>query len=213
MFVDLDQRLLIGLAPSRQYENIQKVLEGWGQAVLNQITEVSIDLSGNYRGLARKQMPKAQSRDRPTPRCTIGESGVEPGFAIKQSNQSTFILMNWNKARNAILLRLNKFRLYRMNGHNADSLLGLHPPHRQTPNRLISPCPAPANTQLAGGVPVHGLVYGHGITVFSCQVFLGMRPRVARLTGLHSRALSVPITLLRWHCYPRLLTASLALSS
>ncbi len=60
MFVDLDQRLLIGLAPSRQYENIQKVLEGWGQAVLNQITEVSIDLSGNYRGLARKQMPKAQ---------------------------------------------------------------------------------------------------------------------------------------------------------
>lgn len=60
VLVDLDQKSLIGLAPSRKHEDIQKVLAGWGQEVLNQITEVSIDLSGNYRGLVRKQMPKAQ---------------------------------------------------------------------------------------------------------------------------------------------------------
>ena len=60
VLVDLDQKSLIGLAPSRKHEDIQKVLAGWGREVLNQITEVSIDLSGNYRGLVRKQMPKAQ---------------------------------------------------------------------------------------------------------------------------------------------------------
>ena len=60
VLVDLDQRSLIGLAASRKHEDIQTVLDGWGRAVLNQITEVSIDLSGNYRGLVRKQMPNAQ---------------------------------------------------------------------------------------------------------------------------------------------------------
>ncbi len=60
MWVDLDKRSLIGLAASRKHEDIQTVLDSWGQAVLNQITEVSIDLSGNYRGLVRKQMPNAQ---------------------------------------------------------------------------------------------------------------------------------------------------------
>jgi len=60
VLVDLDQRSLIGLAPSRKHEDIQTVLDGWGRGVLNQIKEVSIDLSGNYRGLVRKQMPNAQ---------------------------------------------------------------------------------------------------------------------------------------------------------
>ena len=35
------------------------MLEGWGDQVLSQIKEVSIDLSGNYRGLVRKVLPNA----------------------------------------------------------------------------------------------------------------------------------------------------------
>jgi len=33
------------------------VLEGWGEAVLSQIVEVSIDMSGNYKGLVNKPLP------------------------------------------------------------------------------------------------------------------------------------------------------------
>ncbi len=67
VLVDLDQRSLIGLAPSRKHEDIQKVLEGWGREVLNQITEVSIDLSG---------LPRIGFSRRPIPRRAISESGV-----------------------------------------------------------------------------------------------------------------------------------------
>jgi transposase len=35
------------------------VLEGWGEVVLSQIVEVSIDLSGNYKGLVNKLLPEA----------------------------------------------------------------------------------------------------------------------------------------------------------
>lgn len=60
VLVDLDRNALIGLAPSRKQSDIQQVLEAWGSKVLDQIVEVSIDLSGNYRGLVHRQMPKAQ---------------------------------------------------------------------------------------------------------------------------------------------------------
>lgn len=59
VLVDLDRRVPIGFAPSRKQEDIRKVLEGWGEVVLNQIAEVSIDLSGNYKGLVNKLMPNA----------------------------------------------------------------------------------------------------------------------------------------------------------
>jgi transposase len=54
VLVDLERRVLLGFAPSRKQEEIGKVLEGWGEAVLSQIVEVSIDLSGNYKGLVNK---------------------------------------------------------------------------------------------------------------------------------------------------------------
>lgn len=38
---------------------MKKVLEAWGSEVLNQIVEVSIDLSGNYKGLVQKMLPNA----------------------------------------------------------------------------------------------------------------------------------------------------------
>lgn len=49
----------IGFAPSRKQEDIRKVLEEWGEAVLSQIIEVSIDLSGNYKSLLNKLLPNA----------------------------------------------------------------------------------------------------------------------------------------------------------
>ena len=36
------------------------MLEGWGTVVLSQIVEVSIDLSGNYKGLVHKLLPDAE---------------------------------------------------------------------------------------------------------------------------------------------------------
>lgn len=59
ILVDLDRRVPVGFVCSRKHKDIKEVLKGWGQAVLNQIIEVSIDLSGNYRGLVQKMMPDA----------------------------------------------------------------------------------------------------------------------------------------------------------
>ena len=60
VLVDLERRVPIGFAPSRKQADISKVLEEWGKAVLNQIIEVSIDLSGNYQGLVHKLLPNAE---------------------------------------------------------------------------------------------------------------------------------------------------------
>ena len=60
VLVDLDKNELIGLAPSRKHEDIKEVLKSWGDVVLSQIIEVSIDLSGNYRNLIKKYLPNAE---------------------------------------------------------------------------------------------------------------------------------------------------------
>jgi transposase len=60
VLVDLDQRVPLAFAPSRKQADISKVLEGWGESVLHQISEVSIDMSGNYKGLVHKLLPNAQ---------------------------------------------------------------------------------------------------------------------------------------------------------
>ncbi len=59
VLVDLDSHKLIGMAESRKQENVKQVLESWGSEVLQQIVEVSIDLSGNYKGLVNKILPLA----------------------------------------------------------------------------------------------------------------------------------------------------------
>lgn len=59
VLVDLDRRVLVGLVGSRKHKDIKEVLMGWGIQVLDRILEVSIDMSGSYRGLARKLMPDA----------------------------------------------------------------------------------------------------------------------------------------------------------
>ena len=59
VLVDLDRRQLLGMAPARTHAAIQSVLLDWGAEVLANIEEVSIDLSGNYRGLVHRLMPDA----------------------------------------------------------------------------------------------------------------------------------------------------------
>lgn len=59
VFADLDRNELVGMAPSRQHTDIKKELKAWGDEILSQIEEVSIDLSGNYRSLVKKCMPNA----------------------------------------------------------------------------------------------------------------------------------------------------------
>jgi transposase len=59
VLIDLDRRVPIGFVCSRKHKDIKEVLKGWGSEVLNQIIEVSIDMSGNYRGLVQKLMPDA----------------------------------------------------------------------------------------------------------------------------------------------------------
>ena len=60
VLVDLDRHVPIDFAPSRKQEDIKEVLEGWGEAVLDQVVEVSINLSSNYKSLVKKLMPKAE---------------------------------------------------------------------------------------------------------------------------------------------------------
>ena len=59
VLVDLDRHILVGMAESRKQEDVKQVVEGWGLKVLHQIIEVSIDLSGNYKGLVNKILPNA----------------------------------------------------------------------------------------------------------------------------------------------------------
>jgi transposase len=57
---DLDTHTLIGLASARTHAAIETVLLAWGSEVLSNVEEVSIDLSGSYRGLVRRLMPQAE---------------------------------------------------------------------------------------------------------------------------------------------------------
>ena len=59
VLVDLERHVLLDMAPNRTHKAIKAVIETWGKDVLANITEVSIDLSGNYRGLVHRLMPKA----------------------------------------------------------------------------------------------------------------------------------------------------------
>ena len=57
VLVDLDRHVPVAFVNSRKHKDIKEVWYGWGSEILNQITEVSIDLSANYRNLVRKMFP------------------------------------------------------------------------------------------------------------------------------------------------------------
>jgi transposase len=59
VLVDLDSRKLLAIVKSRTQEDIRKVLNNWGQEILGQIEEVSIDLWKAYKILVEELMPNA----------------------------------------------------------------------------------------------------------------------------------------------------------
>lgn len=60
VLVDLEKGKLIGLVEKRTEEEVRKYLENWGEEVLSQIEEVSIDLWKPYKNIALKLMPQAE---------------------------------------------------------------------------------------------------------------------------------------------------------
>ncbi len=54
VLVDLETHKLIGLVSERKQPQIEKVMLAWGEKVLSQIEEVSMDMTGNYKSLVKK---------------------------------------------------------------------------------------------------------------------------------------------------------------
>jgi transposase len=59
VLVDLDSGKLVGLVKERKQTEIEKVMRSWGESVLLQIEEVSVDLCVVYKSLAQKICPNA----------------------------------------------------------------------------------------------------------------------------------------------------------
>jgi transposase len=59
VLVDLSTHKLIGLVADRKQGAIEKKMLEWGEEVLNQIEEVSMDMTGNYKSLVKKLCPNA----------------------------------------------------------------------------------------------------------------------------------------------------------
>jgi transposase len=61
VLVDLDTHKLIGLVAEGKRSEIEKVMRQWGEKVLSQIKEVSMDMTGNYKSLVKKLCPNADA--------------------------------------------------------------------------------------------------------------------------------------------------------
>jgi transposase len=60
VLVDIDLGKMIGIVEKRTEEALIEYLKGWGEDVLGQIMEVSMDMWMGYKNVARKLMPQAQ---------------------------------------------------------------------------------------------------------------------------------------------------------
>ncbi len=60
VLVDLETRKIVGIIKKRTEDVIIEYLEAWGEEVLRQIKEVSIDLWKSYKNVAKKLMPQAE---------------------------------------------------------------------------------------------------------------------------------------------------------
>jgi transposase len=60
VLVDLKTHKLIGLVSERKQSKIKEVMIQWGEEILSQIKEVSIDMTGNYKHLIKKICPNAE---------------------------------------------------------------------------------------------------------------------------------------------------------
>ncbi len=60
VLVDLEKRKVVGLVEKRTKKEITEYLEAWGDEVLSQIQEISIDLWKPYKNIALQLMPQAE---------------------------------------------------------------------------------------------------------------------------------------------------------
>ena len=60
VLVDWDKGVIIGLIEKRTEEEVSKYLKAWGEEVLSQIVEVSIDFWQPYKKVAKKLIPQAE---------------------------------------------------------------------------------------------------------------------------------------------------------
>ena len=60
VLIDLDKSELIAILPGRTQSDIKSTLLKWGESILNQIEEVSIDLWKSYKSLIIELIPNAQ---------------------------------------------------------------------------------------------------------------------------------------------------------
>ena len=60
VLVDIDLGKMIGIVEKRTEEALIEYLKGWGEDVLGQIIEVSMDMWMGYKNVAKKLMPQAQ---------------------------------------------------------------------------------------------------------------------------------------------------------
>ena len=59
VLVDLEKRKVVGLVEKRTKKEITEYLEAWGEEILSQIQEISIDLWKPYKNIAEELMPQA----------------------------------------------------------------------------------------------------------------------------------------------------------
>lgn len=60
VLVDIDKKIIVGMVKNRTQVEIQKYLEAWGEEVLDQIEEVSIDMWKPYKNVSEALMPQAE---------------------------------------------------------------------------------------------------------------------------------------------------------
>jgi len=110
VIVDLDQHELVGLVNGRTHAAIEQEQERWGEAVLGQIKEVSIDWSGNYCSLIQKRFPNAEIvADRfhvsKLINDTLNQAGITEKKALKEIDAET------ESARLEEILKNSKYAL------------------------------------------------------------------------------------------------------
>jgi len=60
VLVDIDKKIIVGMLKNRTQVELKKYLEAWGEEVLEQIEEVSIDMWKPYKNVSEALMPQAE---------------------------------------------------------------------------------------------------------------------------------------------------------
>ena len=60
VLVDIDKKIIVGMLKDRTQVELKKYLEAWGEEVLEQIEEVSIDMWKPYKNVSEALIPQAK---------------------------------------------------------------------------------------------------------------------------------------------------------